>query len=82
MYHKGNGTDKNNKKAVKWYKKAAEGGDFMAKNNLAVMYLEAEGVKKDIVKAKLLIEEALNGSDIEASKLAKDNWNEYELWKY
>jgi len=54
----------------------------MAKNNLAVMYLEAEGVKKDIVKAKLLIEEALNGSDIEASKLAKDNWNEYELWKY
>lgn len=82
MYYEGRGVGTNYKKAVKWFKKSVEDGDDFAKNNLAVMYIEAHGVEKDMVKAKLLIEEVLNGDNIEAKKLAKDNWNDYELWDH
>ena len=35
------------KEAVKWYRKAAEGGHAKAQNNLGVCYIEGKGVAKD-----------------------------------
>lgn len=37
--------------AIKWYKKAAENDNMHAKHNLAVLYFEGKGVKKNTKKA-------------------------------
>jgi TPR repeat protein len=47
----GTGVRKSYKKAVKWYRKAAEQGHFGAQNNLGAMYLEGNGVKKSYDEA-------------------------------
>ena len=47
MYYKGEGVLKDNKEAVKWWRKAAEQGDAGAQNNLGGMYAEGEGVQED-----------------------------------
>jgi TPR repeat protein len=44
----------NYKKAVKWYRKAAEQGVAEAQCNLGNMYINGEGVKQDLSKAKML----------------------------
>src|SRR5690606_5370993 len=56
-------------KAAHWYKKAAEGGDAVAQNNLAVMYEYGYGVDKDIQKAMDWYQEAGKGG----SGIALDN---------
>jgi len=45
-YYFGKGIDKDLNKAVYWYKKSSEQGYSIAKNNLALMYKDGEGVKK------------------------------------
>ena len=50
-YAKGKGVVKDEREAVKWYRKAAEQGNAKAQNNLGVMYVHGEGVAKDDYEA-------------------------------
>ena len=51
MYDTGKGVLKDDKEAVKWYRKAAEQGDAKAQNNLGVKYGNGLGVLKDYKEA-------------------------------
>ena len=46
-YEDGIGVEKDEQKAVEWYKKAAKQGDVKAQNNLALCYEDGIGVEKD-----------------------------------
>ena len=51
--------------AVKWYEKASKNGDNEATYNLGIMYLNGEGIAKDIEKGLTLIEKsALAGFEL------------------
>jgi TPR repeat protein len=78
MYEDGKGVLKDDEAAVKWYRKAAEQGYASAQNNLGWMYATGTGVPKDMTKAKYWINKAYEGG----SKLAKENWDRFKLWKY
>ena len=47
MYYLGDGVDVNYKKAIEWYKKAAEQGYADAQYNLGIMYENGHGVDQD-----------------------------------
>lgn len=51
MYSNGEGTPKDDAKAVTWYQKAASSGNAHAQQNLGVAYLRGEGVAADLVLA-------------------------------
>ena len=51
MYAGGEDVPKNDKEAVKWYRRAAEQGDARAQYNLANMYDMGRGVPEDTVMA-------------------------------
>ena len=82
MYENGKGVLKDPKQAVKWYQKAADQGNATAQSNLGAMYINGTGILKDLGKAKHWIKKAYEGDDAETSKLAKENWDRFELWKY
>ena len=50
----------NYQEAIKWYEKAIEQNESIAKSNLAEMYIFGHGVEVDCQKALELYEEALN----------------------
>lgn len=52
--------------AVKHYSYAADKGDIYAINNLAILYLNGEGVEKDIDKGIKLFTQAANRASVEA----------------
>ena len=49
---------------------------------IGVMYINGMGILKNLGKAKHWINKAYEGDDAETSKLAKENWDKFELWKY
>ena len=51
MYHKGEGLEKDNQEAMKWFLKAAEHGHARAQNAIGRMYNFGEGVKQDYQEA-------------------------------
>lgn len=51
MFENGRGVSKDEKEAVKWYRKAAEQGHSAAQNNLGQMYRQGRGVKADLAEA-------------------------------
>ena len=51
MYETGEGVEKDDKEAVKWYRKAAEQGDDAAQFNIGQMYRNGKGVADDVVTA-------------------------------
>ena len=51
MYQKGQGVTRDQKEAVRWYRKAAEQGDAYAQYWLGEMYRDGEGVVQDLVMA-------------------------------
>ena len=59
LYKNGLGVKKNHKKAVKWYKKAAEGNHLEAMFNLANAYRLGRGIAKDVVMAEDLYRKSL-----------------------
>lgn len=56
MYHYGLGTLVNFEKALVYYKMAAEKKEMRARCCLALMYYKGEGVKKDLLIAKRLLD--------------------------
>lgn len=70
FYLNGEGTAKDPKEAVKWFRKSAELGNEMAKNNLGTAYIKGEGVLKDDKEAvKWFRDSAESGSNIGQSNL-------------
>jgi TPR repeat protein len=64
MYEWGNGVQKDNFSALKWYKRSAELSHKDAQNNLGAMYSKGEGTDADLVEAlKWFIISAENGSE-------------------
>jgi TPR repeat protein len=51
MYTKAEGVSQAYKKAVKWYRKAAEQGPAKAQHNLAYAYRKGAGIAKDYTEA-------------------------------
>ena len=58
MYYKGEGTEKDVKKAFSWIKKAAQQGNADTQALLSHMYYNGEGTEKDVKKAFSWIEKA------------------------
>ena len=57
-YHKGNGTPKNIKQAVRWYRKAAQQGFADSQYNLGLIYAKGTEVQKDELAAVRLLRSA------------------------
>lgn len=68
MYRKGRCVPQNDKKAVSWYKKAAEQGNALAQNNLGDMYLAGRGVPKDETEAVTWYKKAAEQGNEDAKK--------------
>ena len=51
LYKKGQGVEKNNSKAIKYFRMAAEQGDPLGMFNLGVMYYKGKGIHQDIEEA-------------------------------
>ena len=58
MYIYGFGVPKDEKQALKWFKKSAESGYGHAQFNLALMYMEGKGTPQDKAKAWLWMKKA------------------------
>ena len=77
MYEDGKGVPKDDKEAVKWYRKAADQGYKYAQNNLGLMYEDGKGVPKDYKEAVKWYRLAANQGDEKAEEnlqaLLKEN---------
>ena len=63
MHYNAEGVPLDYPAAAVWYKKAAEGGNIFAQNNLATMYVAGQGLEKDYGKAAKWFMEAAEKSD-------------------
>ncbi|MDE5796611.1 MAG: sel1 repeat family protein, partial [Muribaculaceae bacterium] len=52
MYYNGNGVERSDTEAVRWYRKAAKQGNADAQGNLGEMYEEGRGVKQSYAGAR------------------------------
>ena len=67
MYKHGQGVDVNYKKAIEWYKKAAEQGDAQAQYNVGVMYeFGPQGVDQSDSMAMRWYAKAAAQNDVDA----------------
>lgn len=60
------GVDQNKKKAVYWYQRGAEGGDFDSMYRLARRYRDGDGTKRSYKLSKQWYEKAAEGGDVES----------------
>ena len=51
MFQEGRGVPHDDRRAVRWYLRAAKFGDATAQNNLGTMYQDGRGVEVDFEKA-------------------------------
>ncbi|KAG0207098.1 Stress-induced-phosphoprotein 1 [Mortierella sp. GBA30] len=85
-YHEGSIAEKSIGLAVVWYEKAISHQNGMSANNLALMYMNGDGVVKNIKQAEQLFLCALNYGDPNAMDnlvnlyLASGNINKAEKW--
>ena len=68
MYENGEGVEKNQAEAVKWYRKAAEQGLEGAQCNLGIMYENGYGITKDLDEAVKWYRKAAEQGNAEAKK--------------
>jgi uncharacterized protein len=68
IYAKGEGVEKDLKKAVYWYEKAAEQGHSYAQYNLGLMYYKGLGVEKDFNTTRYWYEKAAAQGDEDAQR--------------
>ena len=68
----GHGVPRNPAEALRWYLRAAEQGYAIAQTNAAVLYIQGDGVPRDLVMADgWLLIAAANGVD-DAAKASKE----------
>ena len=63
MYDNGRGVAKDARKAAELYEKAATQGHLKAQSNLAISYLNGDGVPKDDIRAYAWFSIAIFGGD-------------------
>ena len=63
---------KNEEEAVKWYTRAAEGGDALSQYDLGFMLVLGEGTEKDVAKGLWWMEQAVANGDEYAALLLAD----------
>jgi uncharacterized protein len=68
MYQEGEGVEKSDTEAVKWFQKAADHGNSSGLYNLATKYERGEGVRISAEKAVELYEKAADMGNIEARR--------------
>jgi hypothetical protein len=68
----------NDQKSIENCKLLAKKGNDMAQFYLGLLYLNGNGVEKDIKKTKYWISESLSRGNSKAQEI----WDEYELWMY
>lgn len=66
IYDFGQGVKQNNKKALKWYRKAAVQGNLSAQFNLGTMYKNGQGVTQSYIKAAKWYQKAVEQEDSDA----------------
>lgn len=66
-FQKGIGVEKNTKKAIEWYTRAANHNVTPAQLNLGIMYLRGDDVRPDVEKARYWLEKAAKRGDNRAS---------------
>ena len=71
LYQMGKGTEKDLKRAIKWYEKAADQGEAMAIFNLGNLYRKGYGVSQDESKARDLFCRAVNRGNRPAKQALK-----------
>jgi len=76
-YHIGSGVPKDDKEAVKWYRKAAEQGHAKAQYNLGNMYYNGKGVPKDDKEAVKWYRKAAEQGDAVAQFFVSCQREEY-----
>lgn len=81
-YEYGRGVDKDLNQAFIWYKDSSNNGFPKAHVQLGLMYARGVVIEKDLGKAKILMKKAYDSGDPSASRLAKLNWDVFELGKY
>jgi len=67
-YRNGNGVKKDEAEAVKWFRKAAEGGDMDGQRDLGHALAEGQGTKLDLVEACRWLSAAAQKGDKEAKQ--------------
>ena len=78
MYNNGDGILQNPNKAIYWYRKSAEQGYKKAQYSLGERYYHGYGVEQDRKSAAYWMKKSYeNGNE-----MAKEFWDENELWKY
>jgi hypothetical protein len=80
LYYFGAGVLQDNRKAIKWYTKAANRGYVISQLKLVDIY--TEDPVKDLSKAKFWIEKIYENGNPEDVKKSEEIWNKFELWKY
>jgi hypothetical protein len=78
LYFNGRGTLKDHKKAISWFKKAAEQGEAESQYILGEIYVEGKAIVKSYKNAKYWVQLAYENGFVGAKEL----WDEHELWKY
>lgn len=66
MFEAGEGTDKNDETAAKWFQTAARAGHLEAMKKLAQMFVDGRGVPADPVQAWAILQIASDRGDTEA----------------
>ncbi|MEC9346133.1 MAG: tetratricopeptide repeat protein [Pseudomonadota bacterium] len=68
MFEAGEGTDKNDETAAKWFQTAARAGHIDAMKKLAQMFIDGRGLPADPVQAWAILQIAIDRGDTEAGK--------------
>ncbi len=79
FYADGLGTQQNHKKALYWFKKAAERGDNIAMFRLAIIYSEGLGVTTDINESLDWLKRAVVAGNLDAKVLLAQVYSEGKL---
>ena len=66
IYANGQGVQRDDAAAVKWYRKAADQGLAEAQNNLGVIYAKGDGIPQDYVQAYMWLSLAAAGGEKDA----------------
>ncbi|QOW09773.1 sel1 repeat family protein [Kaistella flava (ex Peng et al. 2021)] len=85
FYYNGDIVEKDHNKAIQWFEKAAENGNFMVMNTLANIYKNGKGnIKKDVEKGEYWNDRhwdfEIDYSEINKFHLPKENFNKAMYW--
>ncbi len=76
LFATGNGVERDDDEAARWFRIAAEAGDSVAQQNLALLYYEGRGTDGDLTQAAHWYARAAEAGESEAQNML--SWMAYE----